>query len=235
MTNTVVDNKTKEAMNDELDEKPDNGAPKVTGVKAQDVSFDQAVEEEKENKETVSSTKEEDVLDVLQPKAKSVKWTIGPENMQREYIQRPLSFIAKIQWFSLVGEVVDQAISGPNGLSVGSLLTPPGSRGNLSIDDFRDADTFVAAIGKLLTVAPDFLVKSYCIWLSVPDYERDLAKELMSLPEDEGGLSDSDGIAIIETFIDQNYEALDNFFRNELSRLQTRVQQRAKEASESRQ
>ena len=44
-----------------------------------------------------------------------------------------------------------------------------------------------------------------------------------------------DGIEIIETFIDQNYEALDSFFREKLGRLRTRVQNRQMEAAESRQ
>ena len=176
---------------------------------------------------------EEDVLDILQPKAEPKTWVIGKDDYSREYVQKPLSFIAKMQWFSLVGDVLDKALSGPDGMSLGNLFSAPGG-GSLAPSDFREADTFVQAVGKLLAVAPDFLVNSYCIWLNVPDYERPVVAEIMMLPADEGGLSDEQGIEIIEVFIDQNYEALDTFFREFLGRLQKRVQQRAQETSNKR-
>lgn len=177
---------------------------------------------------------DEDYLDILQPKAEPKTWVIGKEDYERTYVQKPLSFIAKMQWFSLVGEVLDRALSGPDGMSLGNLFSTPGG-GSFAPQDFREADTFVQAVGKLLAVAPDFLVNSYCIWLNVPDYERPAVAEIMMLPPDEGGLSDEQGLEIIEVFIDQNYEALDSFFRESLGRLQRRVQNRAQEASKKRQ
>lgn len=177
---------------------------------------------------------EEDVLDILQPKADPKTWVIGKGDYERTYVQKPLSFIAKMQWFSLVGDVLDRALSGPDGMHLGNLFAAPGG-GQLAPQDFREADTFVQAVGKLLAVAPDFLVNSYCIWLNVPDYEREVVAEIMMLPPDEGGLTDEQGIEIIEVFIDQNYEALDTFFREFLGRLQKRVQARAQEASSKRQ
>lgn len=196
-------------------------------------SYDQAPPEEPKAQE--APQQEEDVVDVLVPKASSVRWEIGPDGARRAYVQRPLSFIAKMQWFSLVGEVLDKALSGEGGMSLNSLFSAPGRPGELTMADFRDADTFVQAISKLLSAAPDFLVKSYCIWLAVPDYERDLVAELMALPPDEGGLTDEQGIEIIEVFIDQNYEALDRFFRDLVGRLGKRVQKRAEAAQSSRQ
>jgi hypothetical protein len=178
----------------------------------------------------------EDIVDLLVPKAEVKEWTIGKGDYARKYVQRPLSFIGKMQWFSLVGEVLDKAMSGDDRLSVNSLLSAPQGRdGSLSVADFRDADTFVQAIGKLLVHAPDFLLKSYCIWLSVPDFERDVAMRIMALPPEDGGLTDDQGMEIIERFIDQNYEALDSFFREKIGQLQRRVQARAKAATESRQ
>lgn len=177
---------------------------------------------------------EEDVLDILQPKAEPKTWVIGTGEYQREYVQKPLSFIAKMQWFSLVGDVLDKALSGPDGMRLGNLFSGPGGQ-QFGPEDFREADTFVQAVGKLLSVAPDFLVNSYCIWLNVPDYERPAVAEIMMLPPDEGGLTDEQGIEIIEVFIDQNYEALDTFFREFLGRLQKRVQARAQEAEKKRQ
>lgn len=199
------------------------------------VSFeDAAAELENEEKAIVEEVKEEDVLEVLVPKAEPKVWQIGPEDYRREYVQRPLSFIGKMQWFALVGDVLDKAMSGPNGLNLGNLFTAPDNVGNLRPEDFREADTFVQAIGKLLAVAPDFLVKSYCIWLNVPDYEKDMMEEIMKLSPDQGGLTDDQGIEIIEVFIDQNYEALDVFFREKFRGLVNRVQARAKDAQADR-
>jgi hypothetical protein len=182
----------------------------------------------------VEKAKAEEVREVLTPKAKVVKWEIGPENLRREYVQRELSFLGKTQWFALVGEVLDKALGGENSMSLNSLFSSPGGRGSLSLDDFRDADMFVQAIAKLLVYAPDFLVKSYCIWLNVPDYERDLAAELMALPADEGGLSDDQGIEIIETFIDQNFASLDRFFREQVAKIQSRFKSQMEQAAAAR-
>ncbi len=183
-----------------------------------------------------TANENEDVVDVLVPKKEPKTWTVGPEGAQRQYVQRPLGFLAKMQWFSLVGEVLDKALSGEQGISLNNLFSAPDTRsGSLGIQDFANADTFVQAVGKLLVYAPDFLEKSYCIWLSVPDYERDLVKELMALPPEQGGLTDDDGIEIIETFIDQNYEALDSFFREKLGILRRRVQDRQNERNQSQQ
>ena len=54
------------------------------------------------------------------------------------------------------------------------------------------------ALGKLLSHAPEFLLDSYVIWLAVPDTEQELAKKIFALPEEDGGLSDDQGMEIIE-------------------------------------
>lgn len=180
--------------------------------------------------EPVAQEPEEDVLDILQPKAAVRVWKIGPESMGLEFTQRPLSFITKMEWFALVGDVMDRAMSGPNGLTVSNLLSSPTRPGGqLRPEDFKEADTFVQAIGKLIREAPDFLVKSIMIWLNVPDWQRDTVKELLSYPPEDGGLSDDDGFEIIETFIDQNFVAIQGFFTDRLGKLRDRVEARQKE------
>jgi hypothetical protein len=182
-----------------------------------------------------SEKKQEDILDILVPKSEPKTWVIGQGDFTREYVQRPLGFIEKMQWFALVGGVLEKSMSGDNALSMNNLLSAPAGRGDaLTMEDFRDADTFIQAVGKLLVEAPTFLQDSFCIWLSVPDYDRDRAKELMALPPEEGGLTDDQGLEIIEIFIDQNYEALDSFFREKLAALRKRVVARQKAAAESR-
>ena len=47
-----------------------------------------------------------------------------------------------------------------------------------------------------------------------------LAKQIMELSRpSDGGLTDDQGLEIIEVFIDQNYEALDTFFREKVVEL----------------
>lgn len=182
-----------------------------------------------------------DVLNTLRPRAEQRTWTItdpateGRVETTRTYVQKPLSYFGKMEFFGLVGEVIDKAVSGENGLRISSLFDVPGRGGALSASDFRDADTFVQAVGKLLTYAPDFLQKCYCIWWSVPEYERPWVIDVISRSPDEGGLTDDEGIEAIEIFIDQNWEALEGFFRDKISTLRDRVQTRRAEAAESRQ
>jgi len=195
-----------------------------------DASFDQQTDPLDEKAPTPEKIREEkdkarEVLEQIQPSAKPRQWTIGPESMQRTYTQKPLGFLAKMQWFALVGDVLDKALSGENALSINNLFEGPVGRNTQSLQaaDFREADMFVQAVGKLLSVAPDFLVNSYCIWLNVPEYEHDLFAELMRLPAEDGGMSDEVGMEIIETFLDQNYQALADFFVERLGKLQRRA------------
>lgn len=178
--------------------------------------------------------KPKEVLDTLRPIAKSVEWNFGP-NGELTYVQRPLSFIGKMEWFAKVGEVLDSSMGGENPLSMGSLLDAPTSERGLTMNDFRDADTFVHAVGKLVAKAPDFLFESYFIWLNVPTEQRDLLMRVWRMPDEEGGLTDEQGLAIIETFIDQNYGALDRFFRDRVTGLGRRLAERRKAAEASQQ
>jgi hypothetical protein len=170
---------------------------------------------------------EPDVRRAILPRNDVKVWTFGGEaaGLERQYIQRPLSFAAKIEWFGEVGKVIDRAMSGEGALTMKGLFSAPTTRGNgLSMTDLMDADTFVQALGKLISYSPKFMTDSFAIWLAVPDYERDLFKELMNLPVEEGGLSDDDGFEIIERFIDQNYASLEKFFRERLGQLRDRIE-----------
>lgn len=220
----------------------------MTEVQEQEIDFDQTSVNENLNEapladpeaptveQPIVPPKVEDVVDILKPKADPKTWTIGQGDYQRTYVQRKLSFMGKMEWFSLVGDVLDKALSGENKMSMNGLLSAPAGRdGTLSMSDFMDADTFMQALGKLLSYAPEFLLNSYVIWLGVPDREKDLAKQILALPEEDGGLTDEQGIEIIEIFIDQNYDALDDFFRERLGRLRRRVNQRQEAAKASRQ
>lgn len=173
----------------------------------------------------------EDPVELLQPKAGPKKWVFSSQRFgDHEYVQKPLTFMAKMEFFSLVGEVLDRAMSGPNALQLGNLFsTPTGIRGgDLSPESFREADTFVQAIGKLVQYSPDFLQKSYAIWLGVKPYEREVFYELISAPEDEGGLTDDQGFEILEVFVDQNWKAIEGFFSERIVKLRERVEKHRK-------
>ena len=180
-----------------------------------------------------------DVIDTIQPKAEQRVWTIvdssDPEKpISREYIQKPLSYFGKMEFFGLVGEVIDKAVSGDEGMRISSLFDVPTRGDTFSASDFRDADTFVQAVGKLMSYAPDFLQKCYCVWWGVPEFERPWVIEVISRTEDQGGLSDDEGVEAMEVFIDQNWEALEAFFRDKMLSLRDRVQTRRKEAESRR-
>lgn len=184
---------------------------------------------ESEEPETAKPRSQED-MEILAPTERSKQWKIGAGDLQREYVQRELSVIGKAQWFSLVGDTLDQALSGDNRLSLNSLLAPPQIiPGQPVLPQFADADTFVHAVGKLLSYSPDFISKSICIWLDVPDYEWDLVSTLMRMSPEEGGLSDDEFESMFAHFIDQNYVSIERFFRERFPRLRARLQARRSE------
>lgn len=198
-------------------------------------NFDQAEEQQPKANEQAQEQAQED-QEILVPKTQAREWVFGQGDNSRKYIQEELSVIGEVQWFSLLGEFLDKALGGENAISLNALLSPPQRRGSnqLQIQDFQDADTFVHALGKLVSFAPEFIEKSICIWLSVPDYEWELVRAYMKLSPKRGGMSHEDFEEIIATFIDQNYIAIDRFFRERYGRLRARYLARAKEASQSR-
>ncbi len=170
-----------------------------------------------------------DDLEVLRPHSNKQLWTIGKGDYQRTYEQKPLSFFGKMEFFKLVGGVVDSALEA--GTSVDALLggVAAGPRGGkLTTDDLRQADQFVLMAAKLTEHAPDFLLDSFCIWLRVPEDDRFWVKSVM---KDE--LNDEVAMGIIETFIDQNVEEIEDFFTKQLPGVAKRVSQRRKEHKES--
>lgn len=190
--------------------------------------IDQLKEREKEVE--IPERSPQDILAELGLKEEPKVRKLSYNGQELEYVQKPLTFLGKIQFLSYVGEVLDKAMSGQNALQLNSLFEVPDYRGStLTAQDFSDAQTFVQAVGKILIYAPDFLTKSYAIWLRVPEYERDIFAAAM-----EESLSDDDGIDIIETFIDQNWDTLQNFFNERLPKIRDRLSARYR-ASQSEQ
>lgn len=176
------------------------------------------------------------VLETLQPSAEPREWTLGTEDTAiRTYTQKPLSYMRKMQFFALVGSTIRQALAVSGEGSLNDIIGPAmgGRSDTLSPTDFRDAESFIAVASSLAVYVPDFLEDAYLIWLNVPIQERKWAKDTMSLPEDEGGLSDEDGIGIIKAFIEQNWTAITDFFVLHLPGIFATIQGKSTSSSET--
>lgn len=146
----------------------------------------------------------ENPVEQLVPKGEYKKYKFGLDG-HLEYVQKPLSFFGKIELFSILGSAVEKALSS-GGTSLGELLSDAPS------GEFGDADQFILTISKLAQYAPEFLQDVYVISLGVPSGEREYVKSVMVLQEEAGGLTDDQGIQILETFVEQNWSVMVDFF-----------------------
>ncbi len=160
---------------------------------------------------------EVNVVDELVPKGQNVTYTFGLDD-HLVFTQKPLSYFGKIELISVLGGVLDKALA-EGGMSVADLLEDvPQETGQLS-----EADQFIKSIARIVSFAPDFLKDLYVIALNVPRGDREYVKSVMELSQEEGGLSDEQGIQILETFVDQNWEVLLDFFKNRILPLVSRM------------
>lgn len=168
---------------------------------------------------------EEKVSEVLNeaenliPSGQVAYYTFGNEDLGTLTCkQRPLSFFGKIELFALLGGAVENALK-EGGLSVAEFLgdTPD------NIGQLGEADNFVQTIARFVQYAPEFLLDLYVIALGVPKGEREYVKAVMELHEDDGGLSDDQGMEILQVFLDQNWTALLDFFKEKIVPLVSRM------------
>lgn len=167
---------------------------------------------------------EEDVQNIIEPRANPRVQALKYSGSEREYIQRPLTLFRKLEFFGLVGETIDAAMEGQDGLRINDIFGGDGVSVGIG-----DLDSFLSAAAKVAHYAPDFLKDCYLIWLDVPKEEKLWAKDALDT------LSDEDGIEIIETFIDQNWESIERFFTERLRSLGKRVQNRRKSPASNEQ
>ena len=140
---------------------------------------------EKDQSKTVREA--EDTLDTIVPQVAPRKVVLddGVGN-HREYVQTKLGLFQKVELFAHLGNAVDKATSGEDGLSIGSMLGTGTLGGGAS---GFDAQTFIQGIAKLAAYVPDVLQNFYCIVLNIPMEERAWAVGVMSRPESDGGVS----------------------------------------------
>lgn len=150
-------------------------------------------------------------LEELVPSQQAVEVKFGIDD-HLVYTQRPLSFFGKMELFAVLGGAIDKALS-KGGVNIEELLDdiPSGD-----IDDFKEAELFLKNIAKIVQFVPDALKDLYMVALAVPREEREYVISVMERPEIEGGLSDEQGIAILEVFVDQNWDVLLDFFKKKI-------------------
>src|SRR5574341_1046815 len=155
-----------------------------------------------------------DPAEIIEPSVPERVQVIGREDYTFTFVQKPLSFIGKIEFFAVLGRALDRAMSGPDGLSLAELFDElPDDPELFRLQDLKEQNTLVHGLAKLIAFAPEILVDLYCVALAVPKGRRTTVKQVMEMPEAEGGLSDKDGIAILDTFLEQNWEVLVDFFK----------------------
>jgi hypothetical protein len=141
---------------------------------------------------------------------------------ERTYTQKPLSYHAMLEITGLLGRKLDEAMSGPEGLSVDKIieLLPDEklpvifTEGRVRVADnpgLKEIDSLIKSFLKVITYVPDFLIEAQCIWLRIPRNERPLAMDIWSRPVDEGGMSMKDGDEMLSLFIEQNYDEIEYF------------------------
>jgi len=191
----------------------------MAAVEEKDVT-DEATKAEEPKDETAK-----EALEVLAPLKEAKSWTFSdPESgMDRTYVQRPLSYFGKLELYSILGDAISKSMEGPDGLTIDGMVkaaVPVGmsiKSGGLAPNQIEEMDQFITGIAKLATAAPDIFLDLYCVFLAVPRFEREWAKDMMRRPPNddtpsEGGLNDEEGFEILERFIDQNVEAIRDFF-----------------------
>lgn len=176
----------------------------------------------------------ENVVEVLEPSYTAVNVVVGKDEHMHVYTQKPLSFFGKMELFSLLGNAVSEALRSGD-VSISDILEARNrDLSRISAKEIKEADELVKAIAVLVEHAPEFMKDLYCIALGIPKSQREYMKEIMELHPDDGGLSDEVGFQILDTFIDQNWEALVDFFGKKIVPLFQKVSQKAQNTPSSK-
>lgn len=161
---------------------------------------------------------------------------IIPQVFQEEYVQKPLSYLAFLEFSGLLAKKIDEAMA--SGLTIQDVLkTAEGAipfvvdgktiSAAVTKDDFEGADSLVQGLFKLASYVPDIIEEAQFIWLRVPRKDRPYLREIWGRSRDEGGMTAEEGEEMLSVFIDQNYEELEDFFVERLPRI-ARVAQNAR-------
>jgi len=158
-----------------------------------------------------------DVVETLEPSAEVFSVEIG----DRTYVQSPLTFFRKIELFSVLADAIDKA------LSEGALISEFLDEIPEDTSDLKEADVFVKAIVKVVKFAPDLLSDIFAISLNVPQGVRKQFKSDLEF------IDDDQAMGILNHFIDQNWDAMMDFFSKQVSPLVEKVSNKMQSRSTS--
>lgn len=147
-----------------------------------------------------------EAVETIEPVAVEKTVVLGEGENAITFVQKPLSFFGKIEFLSIAGKAVEKVLS--DGGSLSEILDVPDYDSGAVLSGPSDADVFVKAISKVIQSAPELLVDLYCVILAVPRAQRGYVS--LRLEDD---LTDAQGVEILETFVDQNWEIMTNFFK----------------------
>lgn len=150
---------------------------------------------------------QEDVIEILEPSTQIYEFVIGGET----YYQEKLSFFRKIELFSVLADAIDKALA--DGALISEFL------GDIPEDSsaIQDSDIFVKGLLKVVKYSEDLLKDIISISLNVPRRDRVFFNEALD------SLTDEEAMTIINNFVDQNWDAMKDFFTEQVLPLVTKV------------
>lgn len=160
------------------------------------------------------------------------------KRIERTYTQKGLMWFAKLELYGILGQAVEIVLQGDNPLGLDSMLglvrnpaqmiaemigNVPGAEDAPDRPDDAEqmeieAGKLFAAFAKVVALAPNLLKEAYCIALGVPKGHKPWAIE-WALPN----IDDEMGRDILDTFIDQNWGVMEDFFVRELPKIMRRI------------
>ncbi len=149
------------------------------------------------------SATEVEALEVLQTEVPNYEEDIGGII----YVQEPLSFFGKIELFSVLANAIEKALA--DGAIVSELLGDL-ETSSLTASGIGESDVLLRALAKVMKYAPETLQEVFAISFKVKRNEREV------FLEDLEGLSDEQAMRILNNFIDQNWDAIMDFFKEQV-------------------
>lgn len=163
-----------------------------------------------------------DVLEALEPEVTEKIRVLGEGDEQITFVQKPLSFFGKVEFFSVLGKAVEKVLS--DGGSITDILDAPNPDNPLGNQNaVVEADSFIRALSRVIQYAPEILEDLYCVILAVPRNQREYVK--IRLAED---LTDETGTDILDLFVDQNWEVMMSFFKERVLPLVDKISQKVR-------
>lgn len=160
---------------------------------------------------------------------------IIPQHFIGEYVQKPLSYFAFLEFTGLLARKIEEAMRGDDGITIKDIVETTKGALPFMVDgdhieevitkqDFNGIDAFVQGLMKLVSYIPDVIEECQFIWLRVPRRDRAFVREIWGKSPSDGGLSNDEGEEMMTIFIQQNYEELESFFVDRLPRISRTTQ-----------